>query len=61
MNERTVFGHEITPQQRVAIVVYGEIDLDVLESIEGFCHRQRVRLTKIMMEKLTGAGDDVAA
>jgi hypothetical protein len=49
---RTVHYHEVDDTHSVGIIVAGEIDLDILESIEGFCHRQRFRIAKEIQARL---------
>lgn len=57
MSNRLVHFHELGDQEWVSIAVKGEITLDILESIESFCHRQRVRLCQQMQEQLAKPHD----
>lgn len=60
MSSRAVHAHELGDDQGVVIVVRGDIDLDLLESIEGFCHRQRFLICKQMQAKLAEVKPDSA-
>lgn len=52
MNTRVVFEHEIDEVTKVAILAWGEIDLDTLASIETYCHRQRLAICQQMQAEL---------
>lgn len=52
MSLRQVHFHELGDRGWVSIAVKGEVTLEILEDIEAFCHRQRVRLCQKMQEQL---------
>jgi hypothetical protein len=52
MNERVIYAHELRADQKVIILMHGEIDLETIEAIEQFCHRQRFRICERMKAEL---------
>lgn len=53
MNERVVYEHELDDERKVIILLRATVDLETLEVIEQFCHRQRVKLCRHMQERLS--------
>lgn len=52
MSARVIFQQELGLEHWVVITANGKIQLDVLDAIEDFCHRQRVILCREMQKEL---------